>query len=115
MEPGGGVGVGVGGSGPLPGNNKARGGAVPPGKARDLGRPPRKDSEVSAAAAGPGSAGGWGGVPGRAASFSPPWARGLPVRCWAASGLTRAVLPTLRHPPGRCFGAGSPGRRSLGL
>ncbi|XP_014808385.1 PREDICTED: striatin-interacting protein 1 isoform X3 [Calidris pugnax] len=44
MEPGGGGG-GVGGPGPLPGNNKARGGAVPPGKARDLGRPPRKDSE----------------------------------------------------------------------
>ncbi|CAM9834128.1 unnamed protein product [Bubo scandiacus] len=42
MEPGGG---GVGGAGPLPGNNKARGGAAPPGKARDLGRPPRKDSE----------------------------------------------------------------------
>lgn len=55
MEPGGGG--GVGGAGPLPGNNKARGGAAPPGKARDLGRPPRKDSEVSAAAAGPGSAG----------------------------------------------------------
>ena len=45
MEPGG------GGAGPLPANNKARGGAAPPGKGRDLGRPPRKDSEVSAVSA----------------------------------------------------------------
>lgn len=54
MEPGG------GGAGPLPANNKARGGAAPPGKGRDLGRPPRKDSEVSAvsANAAPGSVGG---------------------------------------------------------
>uniref|UniRef100_A0A8B9GFG0 Striatin interacting protein 1 n=1 Tax=Amazona collaria TaxID=241587 RepID=A0A8B9GFG0_9PSIT len=34
-----------GGAGPLPGNNKARGGAALPAKGRDLGRPPRKDSE----------------------------------------------------------------------
>lgn len=58
MEPGGGGGLGA--PGPLPGNNKARGGAGPPSKARDLGRPPRKDSEVSAAAAGPGSGAGGG-------------------------------------------------------
>lgn len=120
MEPGGG---GSGVPGPLPGNNKARGGAAPPGKARDLGRPPRKDSEVSAAATGPGSAEGGGrssragrggagragagagaGAAAGAASSSPARGRDFPGRCLrallSASGLTRAVL---RIPLGLCF------------
>lgn len=91
MEPGGGG--GVGGAGPLPGNNKARGGAAPPGKARDLGRPPRKDSEVSAAAAGPGSAGrdrGGGRRPSRArprsssSAVGPGPARAVPASAGSA-------------------------------
>lgn len=47
MEPSGGPGPGPV---PVPGNNKGRGGAAAPGRGRDLARPPRKDSEVSAAA-----------------------------------------------------------------
>lgn len=126
MEPGGG-----GGAGPLPANNKARGGAAPPGKGRDLGRPPRKDSEVSAAAAaGPGCAGGGRrpsregrgpagaapGAPGPVPSRLPPglgpaarlWCRARPRQ--PLSGCSGLAAPRCRHPAGARCGPG-PGER----
>lgn len=82
MEPSGGPGPGPV---PVPGNNKGRGGAAAPGRGRDLARPPRKDSEVSAAAgsgvAFPGGAGRAGPRLGPARGCQCPGAVPVSGRC----------------------------------
>lgn len=81
MEPSGGPGPGPV---PVPGNNKGRGGAAAPGRGRDLARPPRKDSEVSAAGSGaafPGGAGRAGPRPGPAHGCRCPGAVPVSGRC----------------------------------
>lgn len=93
MEPSGGPGPGPV---PVPGNNKGRGGAAAPGRGRDLARPPRKDSEVSAAAAGsgaafPGGAGRAGPRPGPAHGCRCPGAVPVFGRCrcsWVPVGFS---------------------------
>lgn len=110
MEPSGGPGPGPG---PVPGNNKGRGGAAAPGRGRDLARPPRKDSEVSATAgsgaAFPGGAGRAGPRPGPAHGCRCPGAVPVPGGAGACGSLEVPVSgsssPAWNRPGLRCSSA----------
>lgn len=126
MEPSGGPGPGPV---PVPGNNKGRGGAAAPGRGRDLARPPRKDSEVSAAGSGaafPGGAGRAGPLPGPAHGCRCPGAVPVSGRCRCplapvlvdlcgcrCPGVPVPVVPVLRGASVRlfqpCLGTAFPG------